>query len=171
MFIFQDMHPTTRRLYAALAEYLGKKDVGSTLASQTLGLASAQTMNNWEDRGVSQAGIVKASSICRIRPAWIEREELPMFEPIKISEYDQPKPAQTLIASEVAPKNHLDNSVNVALNTLEKALVNLGMSGRERIAPMFESFARSPGEVIKNDIAMLLESPDAIKSTRIYTQA
>lgn len=165
MFTFGGMHPTTKRLYAALEEYLCRKDVGSTLAAQTLGLVSAQTINNWEERGVSQAGIVKASTICRIRTAWIEREELPMFEPIKINTHNHPDPVGGHLVSDVAPKAYNDNTVSAALNTLEKALVNLGMMGRERIAPMFESFARSPGSVIKNDITMLLENPEAIKST------
>lgn len=51
-----------------------------------------------------------------------------------------------------------------ALDLIETALIRLDMSGRERIAPLFESFARSPGAVIKADISLLLETPSAVKS-------
>lgn len=170
MFTVSNMHPTAKRLYAALEEYLGRKDVGSTLAAQTLGLATAQTMNNWEERGVSQAGIVKASTICRIRTAWIEREELPMFETINLSPLEQSNTNGHHVAREKSA-TYFILGVASALDTLEKALVTLDMAGRERIAPMFESFARSPGEVIKNDIAMLLENSDSTKSPESQTQA
>lgn len=163
MFTVSHMHPTAKRLYAALEEYLGRKDVGSTLAAQTLGLATAQTMNNWEERGVSQAGIVKASTICRIRTAWIEREELPMFETINPYALEQSNTNEHHVVREKSA-TYFTPGVASALDTLEKALVILDMAGRERIAPMFESFARSPGAVIKNDIAALLHNPDNIKS-------
>lgn len=162
MFTVVKMHETTRRLYTALEEMLGLKDVGSTLAAKTLGLSSAQTLNNWEERGVSKAGMVKASSMCGIRTAWIEREELPMFEPTRMNTPAQPDPLSNRVAE---PDNSLAFGVPIssALDTIEKFLVRLDMSGRERIAPLFESFARSPGAVIKKDIAMLLENPEDIK--------
>ena len=164
MFTVEFMHPTTRRLYEALQDVLGIKDVGSTLAAKTLGLGSAQTVNNWEERGVSNAGMVKASSVCGIRTAWIEREELPMLEPIKKAE---PSHNESQTHQHVAEPDGLlqfSSGITQALDTLEAALVRLDISGRERIAPFFESFARSPGPVIKADITVLLRTPNAVKS-------
>ena len=162
------MHPTTQRLYAALGEYLNRKEVGSTLAAQTLGLASAQTINNWEERGVSQAGMVKASNLCGIRTIWIERGENPMFEPFK------PTLSFSFVGthytSDDIKNNWPDQKIQAALTTLENALINLGMAGRERLAPMFESFARSPGTVIKHDIAILLGNLDNNKSGANYEE-
>lgn len=48
------------------------------------------------------------------------------------------------------------NIYKVALDTLAEGLSELDMAGRERIAPMFESFARSPGPVSIQDILTVL---------------
>lgn len=72
------MHPTTERLYKALAAHLGSMP-GSTAAASALGFKSAQRMNNWDSRGVSQEGIVQAALQCKISPPWIVEGELPMF--------------------------------------------------------------------------------------------
>ncbi len=157
------MHETTKRLYTALESLLLVKSVGSTIAAQKLGLSSAQTIYNWEERGVSKAGMVKASSICGIRTAWIERGEMPMFEASS---------AETYAAADAAPHHVAQSgeqlsfgvSILSALDALEKRLTKLDMHGRERIAPLFESFARSPGAVVKDDIRSLLEGREALKS-------
>jgi transcriptional regulator with XRE-family HTH domain len=57
-----------------------------------------------------------------------------------------------------------DVKVVQALDVLETALTQLDMAGRERLAPLFESFARSPGAVIKADISALLACADPNKS-------
>lgn len=96
-----------------------------------------------------------------------------MFEPIKLNTPGQADATATTlqISANEAMTPIYEPSILGALNVLEKALVNLGMAGRERVAPMFESFARSPGTVIKTDIAMLLENPDHSKSHASYTPA
>ncbi|MGV0960130.1 MAG: hypothetical protein ACOYB1_09865 [Limnohabitans sp.] len=159
MFTVEKMHETTKRLYEALESLLCVKSVGSTIAAQKLGLSSAQTINNWEERGVSKAGMVKASSICGIRTAWIERGELPMFETSAAGA----EPARHHVA-ESGEQLSFGVSISSALDALEKRLIKLDMQGRERIAPLFESFARSPGAVIKADIGSLLEGRDTVKS-------
>jgi transcriptional regulator with XRE-family HTH domain len=52
-----------------------------------------------------------------------------------------------------------------ALDLIESALIRLDLVGRERVAPLFESLARSPGAVIKKDIEGLLRDPEAKKSS------
>ncbi len=165
VFTVEIMHPTTQRLYQALQVLLGVDNVGSTLAAKTLKVSSAQTINNWEERGVSKAGMVQASSLCGIRVAWIEREELPMIDPLRdISKKPNAQPAKDdrhpirLEEPTTTGWAMHTNKVKQALGVLEAALTNLDMQGRERIAPLFESFARSPGPIIKEDITMLLAS-------------
>ncbi len=59
------------------------------------------------------------------------------------------------------------SKVKQALGVLETALTQLDLQGRERVAPLFESFARSPGSIIKQDIAMLLETTIHNKSDNV----
>jgi transcriptional regulator with XRE-family HTH domain len=59
------------------------------------------------------------------------------------------------------------SKVKQALGVLETALTQLDLQGRERVAPLFESFARSPGSIIKQDIAMLLETTTHNKSGNV----
>ena len=60
-----------------------------------------------------------------------------------------------------------ESKIKKALTVLETALTQLDLQGRERIAPLFESFARAPGAIIKQDIAMLLETGHHIKSVLV----
>jgi hypothetical protein len=150
------MHPTMQRLYAALSVLLNTEKVGSTAAAQALGLSSAQMVNNWEARGVSRAGMVKASSQYRIRTAWIERGELPMIESGKAATHHH----STAHHVGEPPSTYLPAAITVqqALDVLERELSALDMAGRERVAPLLESFARSPGAVVKHDIAETLRA-------------
>ena len=100
--------------------------------------------------------LVNLAKALNVDPSWLESGK-------GITYSTEPLPAPKV--EEQAYGWHSDgDSIKQALSTLENALVQLDMAGRERIAPMFESFARSPGAVIKNDIAFLLENPDSIKS-------
>jgi transcriptional regulator with XRE-family HTH domain len=54
--------------------------------------------------------------------------------------------------------------IKKALQTLAHALTDLDMAGRQQIAPLFESFARAPGQVIVDDIAELLKKNKQSKS-------
>jgi hypothetical protein len=164
MFTVAKMHETTKRLYTALESLLGVSSVGSTIAAQKLGLSSAQTIYNWEERGVSKAGMVKASSICGIRTAWIERGEIPMFEsPSSIVPADT-SPVRIQIDGSGGENATIAVSIAAALDSLEMHLTKLDMQGRERVAPLFESFARSPGSVVKADISLMLEGQGTTKS-------
>jgi transcriptional regulator with XRE-family HTH domain len=60
------------------------------------------------------------------------------------------------------PQTH---DIKKALQTLSQALTDLDMVGRQQIAPLFESFARAPGQVIIEDIAALLKERKQIKSS------
>lgn len=71
----QTMHQTMVRLYLAakeMAETEGKSALGRLLNE------SPQTINNWESRGVSKAGMVKAQSIVGCSASWIETGSGPM---------------------------------------------------------------------------------------------
>lgn len=171
MFTVLDMHPTTDRLYKALSQFLSVESVGSTLAAKTLGLSSAQTVSNWEDRGVSQKGIVKASTLCSIRTAWIERGELPMFEKKSALVTSDDASSAHIASDSIADWAPESSKIMQALGVLETALCRLDLHGRERAAPLFESFARSPGTIVKNDIASLLENPESIKSYELAQKA
>jgi transcriptional regulator with XRE-family HTH domain len=54
--------------------------------------------------------------------------------------------------------------IKKALQTLAAALAGLDMAGRQQIAPLFESFARAPGQVIIDDITDLLKETRQSKS-------
>jgi hypothetical protein len=68
-------------------------------------------------------------------------------------------PGTYRIESELDP-----NDLKKALSILAHALTDLDMAGRQQIAPLFESFARAPGQVIMDDIAALLKETKEHKS-------
>lgn len=62
------MHPATERLYQAaktLSDVTGQSAVARVLNE------SPQTVKNWESRGVSRAGALKAEEILGVRAAWL----------------------------------------------------------------------------------------------------
>lgn len=62
------MHPATERLYLAaktLSDIAGQSAVARVLNE------SPQTVKNWESRGVSRAGALKAEEILGVRAAWL----------------------------------------------------------------------------------------------------
>lgn len=62
------MHPATERLYLAaktLSDIAGQSAVARALNE------SPQTVKNWESRGVSRAGALKAEEILGVRAAWL----------------------------------------------------------------------------------------------------
>lgn len=52
--------------------------------------------------------------------------------------------------------SHQPEKLRMALGIIQSALSSMDMNGRQKIAPLFESFARSPGSIIKEDIAVML---------------
>lgn len=107
--------------------------------------------------------LVNLAKALNVDPAWLESGK-----GIKFPTYP---PTEAGIEHHTSDGPSSAYNIKQALEVLEKALVSLDMTGRERMAPMFESFARSPGAVIKNDITVLLENPDSIKSNQSYSQA
>ena len=63
------MHATVERLYEAMRA-LGI-EAGQTSAARFLSLPNSQTVKNWEERGMSNAGMV-AASMKGINPAWLQ---------------------------------------------------------------------------------------------------
>lgn len=62
------MHPATERLYQAaktISDIAGQSAVARVLNE------SPQTVKNWESRGVSRAGALKAEEILGVRAAWL----------------------------------------------------------------------------------------------------
>lgn len=62
------MHPVTERLYEAAKKI---KDVHGQSAVARLLNESPQTVKNWEVRGVSKAGVLKAEEVLNVRTSWL----------------------------------------------------------------------------------------------------
>lgn len=62
------MHPTMKRLYQAAREIKGKE--GQSSVARLLD-ESPQTLNNWEARGMSRQGMMKAEEILGCRANWL----------------------------------------------------------------------------------------------------
>lgn len=144
-------------LGAAIAAAMEKKKVGPTVLAAAFEI-KPPSVSDWKARGcVSKKHLPRLiayfSDVVGPEHWGLNPAEALIMAPLSVQE-------DSLSTMLTPPRNNY----GAALETLAKALSNLDMAGRERIAPMFESFARSPGEVIKKDIVTLLESPDSIKS-------
>lgn len=63
-----EIHPSVQRLYSAAREL---RDVtGPSAVARLLG-ASPQTMNNWESRGISEGGALKAQQVIGCDANWV----------------------------------------------------------------------------------------------------
>ena len=62
------MHPTMERLYKVAGELLGVR--GQTQVAAVIE-ESPQVLNNWEARGVSSRGAIKAARMIGCNPDWI----------------------------------------------------------------------------------------------------
>lgn len=62
------MHPTMQRMYIAAKDLLGIE--GQSQLAVAIG-ESSQVVNNWESRGVSQRGAMKAARSIGCNPDWI----------------------------------------------------------------------------------------------------
>ena len=62
------MHPSMERLYAAALTL--KRESGQSNVARLLN-ASPQTVKNWESRGISQNGAIKAQEIIGCNAAWV----------------------------------------------------------------------------------------------------
>lgn len=66
------MHPTMIRLYQAIKDLKGIEGNGSQTATANLLSTTSQVVKNWETRGVSKNGIIRASKILNISPEWLQ---------------------------------------------------------------------------------------------------
>lgn len=85
----------------------------------------------------------------RCNPDWLASAKGDMLP----TQPEFPLTAQEKVASAISDEFDLEQ----ALDLIEIALMNLDVAGRDRLAPLFESFARSPDEVIKAAIQILLK--------------
>ncbi|GAB3388262.1 hypothetical protein [Lysobacter fragariae] len=73
-----DTHTSAQRLYAALQAVDPSAEVNQTYVAKRLN-ESAQTVNNWDTRGVSVPGAVKAQRLFSISCTWILDGAEPML--------------------------------------------------------------------------------------------
>lgn len=95
------MHETAQRLFEAIKEHTdGAVDGFNEPGKLAMYLGeSPATVNNWKTRGVSKQGMLKASNVAGINPAWISNGTLPKFmgaEPHSFAERE-PITALTLV--------------------------------------------------------------------------
>ena len=69
------MHEQMKRLYEAAAALAGLKTQAEIARALN---QSQQTVNNWEARGISKAGLLKAQSAIGCSATWLETGEAPM---------------------------------------------------------------------------------------------
>lgn len=69
--IVRPMHETTQRLYEAAKS---REIIGQSNVARALGV-SPQTVKNWETRGVSKAGIIKAQHVFFCNATWLATGE------------------------------------------------------------------------------------------------
>lgn len=108
------------------------------------------TSFNWasgKTKNIKGEPLLLAAKALGVTPEWLSTGKGPM----EIRGYDYKS-----IEHAGTPCLTQPTSIKQALDALESALTNLDMTGRQMLAPLFESFARSPGAVVKNDIATLL---------------
>jgi transcriptional regulator with XRE-family HTH domain len=136
---------------------------------KALGITNAQlaaackvkppTSFNWgsgKTKSIKGEPLLLAAKTLGVTPEWLATGKGPMDRLNKSSQH--------LVEEVSVGFNYAKYSIEQSLDALESALTMLDMNGRERIAPLFESFARSPGTVIKNDIASFLKNPSNNKS-------
>lgn len=69
------MHPQMKRLYKAAQEL--KNVTGQSAVAKLIG-ATAQTVHNWEQRGISKQGMVTAQRVIGCSASWLETGQGPM---------------------------------------------------------------------------------------------
>ncbi len=133
-----------------------KRDLTQQQLAKIAGVTQS-TIANIEN-GIRQKprAIISIAKALAVDPGWLESGKGQAY-PSNVTEAERSSSTSS-------------TSIQAALDVLERELTKLDMPGRERMAPLFESFARSPGAVIKKDIAALLEAPDNIKSQASISQ-
>lgn len=126
------MHPSMERLYSA-AEELGKVTGQSNVARKLI--ESPQTVKNWETRGISDAGAIKAEGILGCRAHWLTTGEGDMLAGSTIN---QPCSVQTPTPTQIA--NALLSVPDASLAELVQVVALLRSTGsdayRQRLAEL-----------------------------------
>lgn len=112
------------------------------------------------DRIQEPKKILELSHALRCDPDWLKTG-------LGASTPDVPSTPPHIVSEHTPEWGSTRERVQMALDVLETELTRLGLNGRERIAPLFESFARAPGAVIKQDISAVLEGTASDKSLQI----
>lgn len=119
------MHPTMERLYKAAKEL--KQIEGQSALARAMD-ESPQTLNNWESRGVSKKGMLKAQLRLQISANWIETGEGLMFVLNLTKESDERNASREPQANYGIPdflRRHLDDSANTEPGPEVRGLVPL----------------------------------------------
>ncbi|MDI9234338.1 hypothetical protein [Limnohabitans lacus] len=138
-----------KELGAAITSAMEKKKVGPTVLAAAFGI-KPPSVSDWKTRGC-----VKKNHLPKLI-AYFSDVVGPEHWGLNSAENVfavQPSAQQENLSHKLIPPV---NNYKVALDTLAAGLSDLDMQGRERIAPMFESFARSPGPVSIQDILAVL---------------
>ncbi len=153
-----------KELGAAITSAMDKKNVGPTVLAAVFGI-KPPSVSDWKTRGC-----VKKNHLPKLI-AYFSDVVGPEHWGLRSSEnpFAAPSNAQELSPNYLLP--HPGNNYKVALETLAAGLSELDMAGRERIAPMLESFARSPGPVSIQDILEVLRMNRKSRNPKSYTLA
>lgn len=93
----REMHPTMERLYSAAKKLKGVEDHASVV---TLFNESPQLITNWEKRGISKGGMMKAQRIVGCSALWLETGEgVMVFGALPETAKERPKPAEAVTYS------------------------------------------------------------------------
>jgi hypothetical protein len=138
-----------KELGAAISAAMEKKKVGPTILAAAFDI-KPPSVSDWKARGcVSKKHLPRLiayfSDVVGPEHWGLNAAEARVMSPHTAQE--------TNLSYQLIPPV---NNYKAALDTLAAGLSDLDMEGRERIAPMFESFARSPGPVSIQDILAVL---------------
>ena len=147
-----------KELGRALTEAMSKKGIGPTELAGRFGI-KPPSVSDWKARGcISKKhlpGVILYFRDVVSIEHWGLSNQTASALGINPTHFAEQVPAHYAVHG---------SKIRQALDVLETALTQLNMAGRDSIAPLLESFARSPGPVGKNDIARVLENPSAFKS-------
>ncbi len=157
------MNSLADRLSKALQQKKGLTQAGLARACGVKPPSVSDWING-KTKTIEAANLINAAEYLGVRAKWLATGK-------GRSEINEPTAAHHAAEHIDQQFESTSNKVKQALDVLESALTNMDMSGRERIAPLFESFARSPGSVIKDDIATLLNGLSPRKSKSVEAAA
>lgn len=133
-----------------------------------------QTVKNWEQRGVSQRGLISAQRVFGADATWIEKGVLSPRPPGLIGSAIWPRPSGLIGsvettaagAQEIGPRHSEERNSDIqlpaALDTLIAAIAVLPMESREPVAKALSMLAQAPDSAGWREQALIaLQSGDA----------